>query len=137
MDEVPMMLGSVSFQSNEVSGAQNSVFLFCADRQEGQGARGARRQGRARLVRSVGRGWVGRGPGRRNVGGQGRRERGGGGGGAVATFCRICQTTAAAVKLETGVWLWAGSYIVQQALEPNGLIVRDLPESEIVPCCGQ
>jgi hypothetical protein len=29
IDEVPMMFGSVSFQSNEVSGAQNSVFLFC------------------------------------------------------------------------------------------------------------
>ena len=29
MDEVPMMLGSCSFQSKDVSGAQNSVFLFC------------------------------------------------------------------------------------------------------------
>jgi hypothetical protein len=29
MDEVPMMFTSCSFQSNDVSGAQNSVFLFC------------------------------------------------------------------------------------------------------------
>ena len=30
MLEVPIMLGSLSFQSNDVSGEQNSVFLFCA-----------------------------------------------------------------------------------------------------------
>ena len=38
MDEVPMMEGSASFQSNDVSGAQNSVFLFCrkhAERKRG------------------------------------------------------------------------------------------------------
>ena len=29
MEDVPKRLGSVSFQSKEVSGAQNSVFLFC------------------------------------------------------------------------------------------------------------
>ena len=29
MEEVPRRLGSVSFQSNDVSGAQNSLFLFC------------------------------------------------------------------------------------------------------------
>ena len=29
IEHVPMMFGSCSFQSNEVSGAQNSVFLFC------------------------------------------------------------------------------------------------------------
>ena len=28
MEEVPMMFGSCSFQSNDVSGAQNSVFLL-------------------------------------------------------------------------------------------------------------
>ena len=28
MEEVPMIFGSCSFQSNEVSGAQNSVFLL-------------------------------------------------------------------------------------------------------------
>jgi hypothetical protein len=28
MDDVPMMDGSVSFQSNDVRGAQNSLFLF-------------------------------------------------------------------------------------------------------------
>eukprot|EP00966_Prymnesium_polylepis_P075971 1761267-Prymnesium_polylepis.1 len=30
IEQVPMMFGSCSFQSNDVSGAQNSVFLFCA-----------------------------------------------------------------------------------------------------------
>ena len=30
MDEVPIIDGSVSFQSKDVSGEQNSVFLFCA-----------------------------------------------------------------------------------------------------------
>ena len=35
-----MMEGSASFQSNDVSGAQNSVFLFCRAR-AGQGGRGA------------------------------------------------------------------------------------------------
>ena len=29
MLEVPSLLGSVSFQSKDVSGAQNSLFLFC------------------------------------------------------------------------------------------------------------
>ena len=29
MEEVPKRLGSVSFQSKDVRGAQNSVFLFC------------------------------------------------------------------------------------------------------------
>ena len=29
MEEVPRRLGSVSFQSKDVSGAQNSLFLFC------------------------------------------------------------------------------------------------------------
>jgi hypothetical protein len=29
MEDVPTIDGSVSFQSNEVSGAQNSLFLFC------------------------------------------------------------------------------------------------------------
>ena len=35
MDEVPINDGSVSFQSNEVSGAQNSVFLFCEPERAG------------------------------------------------------------------------------------------------------
>ena len=30
MLEVPSLLGSVSFQSKDVSGAQNSLFLFCS-----------------------------------------------------------------------------------------------------------
>lgn len=29
MLDVPKRFGSVSFQSNDVSGAQNSLFLFC------------------------------------------------------------------------------------------------------------
>ena len=68
MDEVPMMLGSVSFQSKEVSGAQNSVFLFCADRREGQDARAARKAGQ-QVVRSGGQ--VGRGQGGNVGGGEG------------------------------------------------------------------
>jgi len=35
IDDVPMMFGSVSFQSNEVSGAQNSVFLLLLRRRRG------------------------------------------------------------------------------------------------------
>ena len=32
MLEVPSLLGSVSFQSKDVRGAQNSLFLFCIKR---------------------------------------------------------------------------------------------------------
>ena len=78
-------------------------------------------------------GWVG-GGGDGGGGGHGAWGMGGlegweerGGGEPSRLSAGNCQTTAAAVKLETGVWLWAGSYIVQQALEPNGLVVRDLP----------
>ena len=31
MLDVPSLFGSVSFQSNEVKGAQNSLFLFCGN----------------------------------------------------------------------------------------------------------
>ncbi len=33
IEDVPTMEGSVSFQSKEVRGAQNSLFLFCATKQ--------------------------------------------------------------------------------------------------------
>ena len=38
MLDVPRRFGSVSFQSNDVSGAQNSLFLFCAAPSGGFGA---------------------------------------------------------------------------------------------------
>ena len=48
MLEVPTMLGSVSFQSNDVRGAQNSEFLFWrGGGRRGEGRRGGK-EGRGR-----------------------------------------------------------------------------------------
>ena len=38
--DVPSRFGSVSFQSNDVSGAQNSLFLFCTATSAEFGVRG-------------------------------------------------------------------------------------------------
>jgi hypothetical protein len=39
MHAVPSRLGSSLFQSNDVSGAQYSLFLFCHQEEKGEGAR--------------------------------------------------------------------------------------------------
>ena len=56
MEEVPSRFGSVSFQSNDVSGAQNSLFLFCSAARtravESWSRQGPQRRRRQRLVAS-------------------------------------------------------------------------------------